>query len=96
MPLGLRCEGATADQVAYGIAAAMDVFEAAGVTPEQGAEGIAAREWWDINGFPEECSYYGEQEERWASVWDEAEAAALRACLGSAQDARGDFALMLV
>ena len=96
MPLGLRCEGATDDQVAYGIAAAMAVFEAAGVTPEEGADGISAREWWDINGFPEECSYYGEQEELWASVWDEAEAAALRACLGTQRDTRRDCALVLV
>ncbi len=75
----LVVDGATEQHRARGIAVAKAVLEAAGVTPYDAAAAHFVREGWDVRGFlpvetPDEALL------RLASVWDEAEHAAVQAC----------------
>jgi hypothetical protein len=79
MPLLLDVEGATGDQLAWGIAAASVVFAFAGVTPNAAAAANFNRSGWDDDGFPEE-GQLSDEELRAAAVWDRAEQAAIEAC----------------
>jgi len=79
MELRLNIEGATPEELARGVAAAEGVFERAGITPLQGAEGLFALEGWDIKGFPEDDKPT-EDEDQAATIWMEADEAATTAC----------------
>ncbi|MGY2991218.1 hypothetical protein [Mesorhizobium sp. URHB0026] len=79
MELRLNIEGATPEELACGVAAAEAVFARAGITGLQGAEGLFALEGWDIKGFPED-DQPTEDEDQAASVWMEADEAAMAAC----------------
>ena len=48
----LRVPGASADQVARGIAAALAAFEAEGVTPERARQGLEAHAAWNASDNP--------------------------------------------
>jgi hypothetical protein len=76
--LVVRAEGATADVIAQGVAAAQRVFDDAGVTPWQAAIAWFNRDGWDIKNFPEPAP--SRETFRHAEVWDDAEAAARDAC----------------
>ncbi|MER8753042.1 hypothetical protein NKH57_28025 [Mesorhizobium sp. M1050] len=79
MELRLNIDDATPQELARGIAAAEAVFERAGIMALQGAEGLFALEGWDFKGFPEDDKPT-EDEDRTATVWMEADKAAVTAC----------------
>ena len=74
MFITITVEGAKAEEIARGIAAAQAVFDRAGITPDQAAAARFNVEGWDIKGFTDPIS--GE-DLAICGVWDEADAAAL-------------------
>jgi hypothetical protein len=85
MYLSITIDGATKDEITKGLAAAKAVFDQAGVTPLDAAEGRFAVEGWDIGGFVGEIS---DRDLDMHSVWLEAETAALEACCAGWDEAR--------
>lgn len=79
MQLSLSIKGALPDEKQRGIEAAQAVFAAAGISPEQAADGMFALEGWDDASFSadEEPT---EDEDNAASVWMDANKAAIAAC----------------
>ena len=75
----VELEQASPEELARGAAAAMRVFEAAGVLPEQAFEAAFAREGWAVRAF-DPGAYPGDEVMERAALLDEAEAAAGRAC----------------
>ena len=78
MQLRITVEGATKEEVRRGLNAALAVFDKANMHPLTAAEGRFALEGWDIQGFPEDG--FSDEESAAASVWMEAEQAAIDAC----------------
>jgi hypothetical protein len=79
MVMRLHVEGASDEERARGLAAAVVALASAGVTPWQAALGLHARVCWDIGGF-NEANEPTDAELDAAKAWDEAEYAALHAC----------------
>ncbi|WP_395449398.1 hypothetical protein ACHMW7_05865 [Aminobacter sp. UC22_36] len=77
MGLHLRIEGVSPEDMQRGIAAAQAVIDAASMTAQRACSGMFALECWDDDGFQGELS---EEDGKAASVWLEAEAAAIDAC----------------
>ncbi|AWC24968.1 hypothetical protein CO731_04461 [Aminobacter sp. MSH1] len=77
MGLRLRIKGVSPADIQRGIAAAEAVFKAAGITAFRACSGMFELECWDDDGFEGELS---EEDSKAASVWLEAEAAAIDAC----------------
>jgi len=77
MFLTITVKGATPDEIARGLAAAQSVFDRAGVSALQAAEGRFAVERWEMDGFQDEIS---DENFRLMELWEEAEEAALEAC----------------
>jgi hypothetical protein len=73
----ISVQGADQNQIAKGIAAAMAVFDRAGVTPERAADARFAIEGWDDGGFTGPIS---DDDLTLCGLWEEAEEAALSAC----------------
>ncbi|MCO5067000.1 MAG: hypothetical protein M9924_21780 [Rhizobiaceae bacterium] len=79
---------ATPNELQRGEDAAIAVFSRAGISPAQAADGISLREAWDIAGFPDDFDI-SDQDMDNASVWDEADHAAVKAaCAQWAQQGR--------
>ena len=78
---------------ARGIAAALEVFQRAGVTPQEAAAGAGKRQHWDVRGFDPELEPTAEEHEA-AAAWDDAEAAAFAAAFGD-DEAPPDACLFL-
>ncbi len=70
-------EGAQPEEIVRGLFAAQDVFDKAGVTPDQAASARFVVEGWDIRGFTGKVP---EEELAICIIWDEADQAAVRAC----------------
>jgi hypothetical protein len=79
MKLRLDIEGASADEQRRGIDAAKAVFAEAGMTAEQAADGMFALECWDDASFADDEAPT-EGESAAASVWMDANKAAIAAC----------------
>ncbi|MBB6469466.1 hypothetical protein HNQ96_005356 [Aminobacter lissarensis] len=77
MTITIRVEGAQPDEIVRGLLAAQDVFDKAGVTPDQAATARFVVEGWDIRGFTGKAP---EDELAICTVWDEADHAAVQAC----------------
>lgn len=77
MGLHLSIDGVSAEDKQRGIAAAEAVLRAADMTADQASAGMSALEWWDDDGCQGEMS---DEDSHAASVWLEAEAAAIDAC----------------
>ncbi|MER8562431.1 hypothetical protein [Mesorhizobium sp. M0578] len=77
MTITIRVEGAQPEEIVRGLLAAQDVFDKAGVTPDQAAMARFVVEGWDIRGFTGKVP---EEELAICTVWDEADQAAVRAC----------------
>lgn len=75
MPIRIEAEGVSADLLRRAAEAASSFLVAAGVTPEQAAQGAWAREGWDMRGFAEEAQPTA-VELHWADAWDHAMGAA--------------------
>ncbi|RWA78225.1 hypothetical protein [Mesorhizobium sp.] len=69
MTITIRVEGAQPDEIVRGLLAAQDVFDKAGVTPDQAATARFVVEGWDIRGFTGKVP---EEELAICTVWDEA------------------------
>ena len=80
MPLRLKVKGATKEELARGAAAAVAFLQLHGVTPEQAVHGAYMRYDNDIAGFSEEDPDFGEREQQWARLLDEAYHVAMKAC----------------
>jgi len=76
--LSLVCPNATAEQLAAGLAAARRVFDAAGYSPREAAEGMNAREAWQIQGF-RKSAQPSRQKAIAEDVWELAEEEAIAA-----------------
>ena len=77
MTITIRVEGAQPEEIVRGLLAAQEVFDKAGVTPDQAATARFVVEGWDIRGF---AGKVPEQELAICTVWDEADQAAVQAC----------------
>lgn len=77
MTITIRVEGAQPEEIVRGLLAAQDVFDKAGVTPDQAAMARFVVEGWDIRGF---TGRVPEEELAICTVWDEADQAAVQAC----------------
>ncbi|MGB3389925.1 MAG: hypothetical protein WBA88_18295 [Pseudaminobacter sp.] len=77
MTITIHVEGARPEDIVRGLLAAQDVFDRAGVTPDQAATARFVVDGWDIRGFPEPAP---EVELGICGVWDEADQAAVKAC----------------
>lgn len=75
-----RAKGASPDELTRAAKAAMQVFEAASMEPEEAASSMAALERWDIYGFEGTLS---KRDSRAANVWLDAARAAEDACCAS-------------
>ncbi|XAH23840.1 hypothetical protein AAFF27_01240 [Xylophilus sp. GW821-FHT01B05] len=81
MELSIDMEGASAQSLALGVAAALEVFRAANVSPAAGARAIFARDSWGALGYPEEALPAATFLDA-ARAWEKAELAAHQACCG--------------
>jgi hypothetical protein len=79
MKLRLEIMGASPAESQRGIAAADAVFAAAGISAEQATDGMFALEGWDDASFQADMEP-DEDEDLAASVWMEANKAAIQAC----------------
>jgi hypothetical protein len=79
MKLRLEIEGASPEEKQRGIEAAEKVFAAAGISAEQAADGMFALEGWDDASFPGDGEPT-EDENNAATVWMDANNAAIDAC----------------
>ncbi|RUV48004.1 MULTISPECIES: hypothetical protein [unclassified Mesorhizobium] len=80
MTITIRVEGAQPEEIVRGLLAAQEVFDKAGVTPDQAAMARFVVEGWDIRGFTGKVP---EDELAICTVWDEADQAAVQAsCAG--------------
>lgn len=79
MYLSLDIKGVTKARLGLGLASAMEVFKARGLTPVDAATGKWKRELWDMKGFPADDAIATERDLTAADVWDEAERAAYEA-----------------
>ncbi|AZO00575.1 hypothetical protein EJ066_27560 [Mesorhizobium sp. M9A.F.Ca.ET.002.03.1.2] len=79
MELRLNVRGASDEEKQRGIEAAKAVFAAAGISAEQAADGMFALEGWDDASCPEDGEPL-EEEDNAATVWMDANKAAIRAC----------------
>lgn len=77
MTIAIRVEGAQPEEIVRGLLAAKNVFDKAGVTPDQAATARFVVEGWDIRGFTGKVP---EEELAICTVWDEADQAAVQAC----------------
>ena len=77
MTITIRVEGAQPEEIVRGLLAAQEVFDKAGVTPNQAAMARFVVEGWDIRGFTGKVP---EDELAICTVWDEADQAAVQAC----------------
>lgn len=77
MTITIRVEGAQPEEIVRGLLAAQEVFDKAGVTPDQAATARFVVEGWDIRGF---AGKVPEEELAICTVWDEADQAAVQAC----------------
>lgn len=77
MTITIRVEGAQPEEIVRGLLAAQEVFDKAGVTPDQAATARFVVEGWDIRGFTGKVP---EEELAICTVWDEADRAAVLAC----------------
>lgn len=77
MTITIHVEGARPEDIVRGLLAAQDVFDRAGVTPDQAAAARFVVEGWDIRGFPDPAP---EVELAICGLWDEADQAAVKAC----------------
>jgi hypothetical protein len=77
MIITIRVEGAQPEEIVRGLLAAQEVFDKAGVTPDQAAMARFVVEGWDIRGFTGKAP---EDELAICTVWDEADQAAVQAC----------------
>ncbi|TPK61149.1 hypothetical protein FJ930_27860 [Mesorhizobium sp. B2-4-15] len=93
MQLRLNIEGASSDEIAHGIAAAEAVFARAGISAEAAADGMFALEGWDIQGFPDD-EQMSEEEDEAASVWMEANKAAIDACCACWLEKPGNYLML--
>jgi hypothetical protein len=80
MPLRLKVKGATKEELARGVDAAVAFLKTEGVTPQQAYDGAWARHCNDIDGFPEDDPNFGPQKQQWARLWDKANRVAIKAC----------------
>lgn len=85
MSITIHVEGARPEDIVCGLLAAQDVFDRAGVTPDQAATARFVVEGWDIRGFPEPAP---ELELGICGVWDEADHAAVKACCAGGRRTR--------
>ncbi|WP_050589550.1 hypothetical protein [Mesorhizobium sp. LNHC252B00] len=77
MTITIRVEGAQPEDIIRGLLAAQEVFDKAGVTPDEAATARFVVEGWDIRGF---VGKVPEAELAICTVWDEADQAAVQAC----------------
>jgi hypothetical protein len=77
MTITIRVEGAQPEEIVRGLIAAQEVFDKAGVTPDQAATARFVVEGWDIRGF---AGKVPEEELAICTVWDGADQAAVLAC----------------
>lgn len=77
MTITMRVDGAKPEEIVRGLLAAQDVFDKAGVTPDEAATARFVVEAWDISGFVGKAP---EAELAICTVWDEADEAAVAAC----------------
>lgn len=77
MTITIHVEGARPEEIIRGLIAAQDVFDRAGVTPDEAATARFVVEGWDLRGF---TGNVPEAELAICTVWDEADEAALNAC----------------
>lgn len=77
MTITIRVEGAQPEDIIRGLLAAQEVFDKAGVTPDEAATARFVVEGWDIRGF---VGKVPEAELAICTVWDEADQAAAQAC----------------
>lgn len=77
MTITIRVEGAHPEDIIRGLLAAHEVFDKAGVTPDEAATARFVVEGWDIRGF---VGKVPEAELAICTVWDEADRAAVQAC----------------
>ncbi|TPK10445.1 hypothetical protein [Mesorhizobium sp. B2-5-7] len=75
----MEIKGASAEEKQRGIEAAKNVFAVAGLAPEQAADGMFALEGCDDASFQEEMEPDEDQDPA-ASVWMDANKAAIEAC----------------
>ncbi|MBD0416125.1 hypothetical protein [Oryzicola mucosus] len=96
MKLLLDVKGATEEQLAAGMAAAVEVFKAADMHPLTAAEGFSALEAWDDAGFPEEGEEHAlsDEDSAAADVWLAATKAALLACSVDGSEPEGTLELL--
>ena len=80
MPLRLKVKGATKEELARGVDAAVAFLKMHNVTPAQAYDGHWEALHADIPGMPEGSIQFGEREQRWARLWLEAGGVAIRAC----------------
>ena len=71
MSIRIEAEGVSPEVLARAAEAAISFLAAAGVTAEQAAQGVWAREGWDLRGFAEEAEPTAEGM-HWADAWDHA------------------------
>jgi hypothetical protein len=79
MTIIIRVNGASAAELSRGVAAAEASFKAAGVQPWRGANGVSARERWQLAGSAVEAAPTEDQMEA-AAAMDQAQRAAGSAC----------------
>jgi len=79
MKLRLEIQGASPEEQQRGIEAAKAAFASAGISAEQAADGMSALEGWDDASFADE-EEPTEEEDNAASVWMDANKAAISAC----------------
>jgi hypothetical protein len=77
MTITIRVEGAQPEEIVRGMLAAQEVFDKAGVTPDQAAMARFVVEGWDIRGFTGKVP---QDELAICTIWDEADQAAVQAC----------------
>jgi hypothetical protein len=94
MQLSIDAEGASAQSLAQGVAAALEVFRAANVSPAAGARAIFARDSWGSLGYPEQALPAANFLDA-ARAWENAERAAHKASCGDAAANPQAFALRL-
>lgn len=81
MDIRINVPGATADEIARGLAAAQAVFDKVCITAERAADARFAVEGWDNAGFPDDENYPGDRDFDFLHIWNEAdEAAAAASC----------------
>jgi hypothetical protein len=77
--LAIDVEGATAEELARGLAAAAAVLDAGGASPQRALRAHWLRQGWEEQGSPNDmCPSAGDL--RVAALWDDAEVAAALAC----------------